>query len=63
MKITTEDIYVLILFERTRRKLWPSTYRVYFTVYHAANNDLNNLFPNLGRLNIVHKRFTRKSYT
>lgn len=33
---------------------------VYFTVYHVANNDLNNLFPNLGRLNIVHKRFTRK---
>lgn len=29
-------------------------YLIYFTIYHAANNKLSSLFPNVDRLIIVH---------
>lgn len=39
MKITTEDIYALTLFERTRRKLWPSSYQCTYVqgIFHSLS--------------------------
>lgn len=39
-------------------------YLIYFTIYHAANNKLSSLFPNVDRLTIVHNfdEFMRRIY-